>query len=162
MSGNKADIEDNLLNKYDDLLDSFSGEEEDNDEKYTDNFLENIFVEEKKLLISMGFKEDLIAKVYKNIHPVNLQEALDYLNKNENDKFIHSFIPNDRNVCLICEEKQSAHAGEISKDDDDDIIPITNRVFRDSLEKYREKKEPKKLAHIIIYIKQNAEFVVMK
>ena len=153
MSGNKADIEDNLLNKYDDLLDSFSGEE-DNDEKYTDNFLENIFVEEKNILISMGFKEDLIAKVYKNIHPVNLQEALDYLNKNENDKFIHSFIPNDRNVCLICEEKQSAHAGEISKDDDedDDIIPITNRVFRDSLEKYREKKEPKKTgAYYYIY-----------
>ena len=151
MSENRIDKEDNLLIEDDHFID-FSGEEEENEGNDKDNFLENVYLEEKKILISMGFKEDLISKIYKNIHPVNLQEALDYLNKNEKDKFIHSFIPNDRNVCLICEEKQNAHAGEISKDEDDDIIPITDRVYRDSLDKYREKKEPKKaLAYYNIY-----------
>ena len=141
MSENNIDKEDNLLIKNEEFFDSL--DEEENEDNDKDNYFENI-LEEKKLLISMGFKEDLISRVYKNIHPVNLQEALDYLNKDANDKFIHSFIPNDRNVCLICEEKQNDHAGEIIKDEEDNIIPITNRVYRDSLEKYREKKEPKK------------------
>ena len=105
----------------------------------------DIYTEEKSLLISMGFNEDLINKIYKNIHPVNLQEALDYLNIDSNNKFIHSFIPNDRNVCLICEEKRNAHSSESSKIDEEDI-PLTsiNRVYKDSLEKYREKKENRK------------------
>ena len=35
----------------------------------------------------MGFPEDLIKKVYKNIHPVNIQEAIGYMNKDDNNKF---------------------------------------------------------------------------
>ena len=93
----------------------------------------------------MGFNEDLITKVYKNIHPINLQEAIDYMNKNNNNKFLHSFIPNNNNVCLICEEKRDAHDTTndlLQIEDDEDDIEIPNyRIYKDSLEKYREKKE---------------------
>ena len=125
---------------------NFNDNEEDNESlNKGNNNLEIIYSEEKNLLKNMGFNEDLINKIYKNIHPVNLQEALDYLNTDSNNKFIHSFIPNDRDVCLICEEKRNMHASESSNIEDDDfVLPTINRVYRDSLEKYREKKENRK------------------
>ena len=132
----------NLINK-DDYYETSTGEEEKDDRH---KIIENIYLDEKNVLISMGFQEDLIKKVYKNIHPVNLQEAIDYMNKDDKDKFIHSFIPNnDNNICLICEEKRNAHASETfefndNDEEEDEIMPTTNIVIRDSLEKYREKK----------------------
>ena len=152
---------DNFENKYENFIekdDSFDFFDEENNDKEIINInnndiIQNIYLEEKNTLISMGFKEDLINKIYKNIHPVNLQEALDYLNKDEKDKFTHSFIPNNRNVCLICEEKRNAHAdGTLITDDVNDFIaPTTNRVHRDSLEKYRERKGSKKGGYSYLY-----------
>ena len=67
----------------------------------------------------MGFPKDLIDKIYSVMHPENLEEALDYLNKNDKDKFTHSYIPNNTtNVCSICGYKRADHA----VDDIDDII----------------------------------------
>ena len=117
----------------------------DNDYDIKDNsFSTNLYFKDQKTLISMGFNESLINKVYKNIRPVNLQEAIDYLNTDENNKFIHSFIPNEKNLCLICEESQYKHAGETPKIEDDISLPVTNIVHKDSLEKNKEKKEAKK------------------
>ena len=39
--------------------------------------------EEKEFLKGMGFEPDLVETIYKNINPIDLQEALDFLNKNQ-------------------------------------------------------------------------------
>ena len=66
-------------------------------------------IEEKQLLYEMGFKSNLINTIYNNMHPVDLQEALDYLNKNDQGRFTHSYIENDRFVCAICSQGRHAH-----------------------------------------------------
>lgn len=122
--------------------------------KVTDIHNNEMIKEEKKTLKEMGYKEDLINKIYNNIHPVSLQEALDYLNKDDKDKFIHSFVPNDRNICLICEEKRSAHAGELQESKDSERLLVTPnpvKVRRDSLEKKKDKKDQKKNRYSYLY-----------
>jgi len=86
---------------------------------------------EKESLENMGFPRPLIDKIYSVMHPANIEEALDYLNKNDKDKFTHSYIPNASNVCSICGYKRSDH--QI-----DDLINAP-------VEKKEEKKEEKKL-----------------
>ena len=66
-------------------------------------------IEEKQLLYDMGFKSNLINTIYNNMHPIDLQEALDYLNKNDQGRFTHSYIENDRFVCAICSQGRHAH-----------------------------------------------------
>ena len=39
--------------------------------------------EERELLKGMGFEEDMINTIYKNMNPIDIQEAIDFLNKNE-------------------------------------------------------------------------------
>ena len=66
--------------------------------------------DDKATLESMGFARDLIDKIYSVMHPESLDEALDYLNKNDKDKFTHSYIQdNTSNVCSICGYKRSDH-----------------------------------------------------
>ena len=66
--------------------------------------------DDKATLESMGFARDLIDKIYSVMHPESLDEALDFLNKNDKDKFTHSYIPNNTsNVCSICGYKRSDH-----------------------------------------------------
>ena len=66
-------------------------------------------IEEKQLLYDMGFKSSLINTIFNNMHPIDLQEALDYLNKNDKGKFTHSYIENERFVCTICSQGRYAH-----------------------------------------------------
>ena len=66
-------------------------------------------IEEKKMLYDMGFKFQLINTIYNNMHPVDIQEALDYLNKNDKGKFTHSYLENDRFICAICSQGRDAH-----------------------------------------------------
>ena len=70
-------------------------------------------VEEKQMLYDMGFKSQLINTIYNNIHPIDLQEALDYLNKNDQGKFTHSYIENERFVCAICSQGRYAHENTV-------------------------------------------------
>ena len=90
--------------------------------------------DDKATLESMGFQKELIDKIYSVMHPENLDEALDYLNKNDKDKFTHSYIPNNTsNVCSICGYKRSDHdVGDI-----DDLISDKPLIE----EKKEEKKE---------------------
>ena len=60
----------------------------------------------------MGFQNALIDKIYSSMHPATIEDALDYLNKNDNDKFTHIYISNNLNLCVICGCGRSAHAGE--------------------------------------------------
>ena len=91
--------------------------------------------DDKATLESMGFARDLIDKIYSVMHPESLDEALDYLNKNDKDKFTHSYIPNNTsNVCSICGYKRSDHdIGGI----DIDLIQLPPHLE----EKKEEKKE---------------------
>ena len=67
---------------------------------------------EKELLLSMGFEKNLIDIIYKNMNPIDLQEALDYLNKNEKGQFTHSFLINENNVCTICGKGRNDHESD--------------------------------------------------
>ena len=85
-----------------------------NDEKKDESetpkgFNENYLLSEKKSLEDMGFPRALIDKIYAVIRPANIEEALDYLSRNEKDKFTHSYMPNASNVCSICGYKSSEH-----------------------------------------------------
>ena len=66
-------------------------------------------IEEKQILYEMGFKSNLINTIYNNIHPIDLQEALDFLNKNDQGRFTHSYIENERFICSICNQGRNAH-----------------------------------------------------
>ena len=68
--------------------------------------------QDKLLLIDMGFDKLLVNKIYSTVFPQNIDEAIDYLQKDKNDKFTHSYIANTLNVCSICGKLRSAHAGE--------------------------------------------------
>ena len=85
---------------------------------------------EKDSLESMGFPRPLIDKIYSVMHPANIEEALDYMNKNDNDKFTHSYIPNASNVCSICGYKRSDHQ----------IDDLLNAQVEKKEEKIEEKK----------------------
>ena len=89
--------------------------------------------EEKELLKGMGFEPDLVEIIYKNMNPIDLQEALDYLNKNEKGQFTHSYLVNENNVCAICGKGRNAHESDtlfvendkndiLEENDEDDFI----------------------------------------
>ena len=126
------DINKNLIDKEEntqtvELKDSVALDvknEENNDEAMDD----------KAVLESMGFPKELINRIYSVMHPANLEEALDYLNKNDRDKFTHSYIANNLNVCSICGYKRSDHAL-------DDILQNMDNIEE---EKEEEKKEEEK------------------
>ena len=124
--------------------------------------------EEKELLKGMGFEEDLINTIYKNMNPIDLQEALDFLNKNEKGQFTHSFLINENNICTICGKGRDAHESDTLfiedtdnslEDDDekndfiDDLLghrkSVSNRFrayedsYRNSIGKDKKKEEDK-------------------
>jgi hypothetical protein len=66
---------------------------------------------DKLALTKMGYDKKLVDIIYKNAYPVNIDEALDYLYKNEHDDFIHSFIYTTNGLCAICEQEEEKHSG---------------------------------------------------
>ena len=79
--------------------------------------------EEKELLKGMGFEEDLINTIYKNMNPIDIQEAIDFLNKNERGQFTHSFLINENNVCTICGKGRNAHESDLLFIEDNNDSP---------------------------------------
>ena len=74
------------------------------------------------------------------MNPIDLQEALDYLNKNEKGKFTHSFLVNENNVCTICGKGRSEHESDVlfvenDNNDNDDSIENDEEIddFLDDL-----------------------------
>ena len=65
---------------------------------------------DKNILESMGFPRNLIDRIYSVMHPANIEEALDYLSKNDKDKFTHSYLADQSNLCSICGCKRSEHS----------------------------------------------------
>ena len=77
----------------------------------TNNALDKNY-QDKLLLVDMGFEKLLVDRIYRTVYPNNIEEALDYLQKDDNDRFTHSYVPNNLNVCSICGKLRTAHAGE--------------------------------------------------
>ena len=75
--------------------------------------------EEKELLKGMGFEENIINTIYRNMNPVDLQEAIDFLNTNHRGQFTHSFLVNDNNLCTICGKGRNAHESDTVFVEDD-------------------------------------------
>ena len=95
--------------------------------------------EEKVLLKGMGFEPDLVDIIYKNMNPIDLQEALDFLNKNEKGQFTHSYLVNENNVCTICGKGREAHESDtlfvenndnLSDDDEDEKDDLVDDILR--------------------------------
>ena len=113
------------------------------DDKNLDNTAGNTFSgdksEEKELLKGMGFEPDLVDIIYKNMNPIDIQEALDFLNKNEKGQFTHSYLVNENNVCTICGKGRNAHESDtlfvednddLSGSDEDEKKDFINEVLR--------------------------------
>ena len=113
------------------------------DDKNLDNTPGNAFSgdksEEKELLKGMGFESDLVDIIYKNMNPIDIQEALDFLNKNEKGQFTHSYLVNENNVCTICGKGRNAHESDtifvedddnLSGSDDEENKDFVNEVLR--------------------------------
>ena len=114
-------IDDNLLEANDDEEIKINAKIPK--QKINSEVQDNINPEEKLLLKEMGFEEELINTIYKNMHPINLQEALDYLNKNEKGQFTHSFLINENNVCTICGKGRKDHESDpLFVEDNNDTV----------------------------------------
>ena len=74
----------------------------------------NVIKNDKLSLEEMGFDRNLIDLIYRNAYPVNIDEALDYLYKNDENLFIHSYITTISGNCAICGEKESSHSKSIN------------------------------------------------
>ena len=89
---------------------------------------------DKETLYEMGFKANLINTIYNNMHPNDIQDALDFLNKNNKGKFTHSYLENDRFVCSICGEGRYAHESEalfIDNNRNDENNDLNNNINND-------------------------------
>jgi len=102
---NKREVSDESLNNY-----SFSS---------NNSFYENLELETKKdiiFLIKSGYNKKMVIKLYIFAKPSNLNEAVNYLTK-ENGIYQHIFYnsSDDEDSCEICGEKKAVHINEITK-----------------------------------------------
>ena len=65
---------------------------------------------DRKALEEKGYDISLIDAIYRNACPVNIDEALDYLYKNEENLFTHPYISTSSGLCAICEQKDILHS----------------------------------------------------
>ena len=88
--------------------------------------------EDKNLLISMGFQEDFVNKVYLNFKPNNIETALNLLTENEG-VFLHAFVRSEQNklLCDICNKPKKNHIDFV--DNDSEIINSDNEDIKDEL-----------------------------
>ena len=94
--------------------------------------------QDKLLLIDMGFDKLLVNKIYSTVFPQNIDEAIDYLQKDKNDKFTHSYIANTLNVCSICGKLRTAHANE-------SLLMEQERVREEERERQRQRERRERL-----------------
>ena len=83
------------------------------------SFYEKLDIETKKdiiFLIKSGYDKRTIIKLYILIKPSNINEAVQYLTK-ENGKYQHIFYNSSKNrdICEICGEEKIIHIDDISK-----------------------------------------------
>ena len=99
---NNSNEKDNLINVYNRReLDSTASLYENFDPK-NENDLE--------IIVSMGYDKKMAKKVYILLKPKNINEALDFLTK-ENNIYQHDFMERHgkNDVCFICGESSKNH-----------------------------------------------------
>ena len=121
---NKKEDEDSIivvdLDKNDKKDDDFEDDDEEKEIEEDNNINEETpgrksidrTAQDKLLLVDMGFDKLLVDRIYSRVFPTNLEDALDYLQKDDNDKYTHSYIADDLGLCSICGKIRSVHAGE--------------------------------------------------
>ena len=119
---NRREVSDESLNNY-----SFSS---------NDSFYENLELETKKdiiFLIKSGYNKKLVIKLYIFAKPSNLNEAVNYLTK-ENGIYQHIFVnsSNDEDSCEICGDKKINHINEINKSSN---ISFNSSIYMDCKQK---------------------------
>ena len=67
---------------------------------------------DKLSLIKIGYDKNLVDIIFKNAFPANIDECLDYLYKNSDNLFTHSYISTKSGKCAICEQKKYDHSTE--------------------------------------------------
>ena len=100
MLENEIDIKENLLEPQKDSISL-----EVNDKKKL-----TPLEADKLSLIKIGYDKDLVDIIYKNAFPANIDECLDYLHKNSDNLFTHSYISTKLGICAICEQNKLAHS----------------------------------------------------
>ena len=77
----------------------------ENEEYINSHLYKTNYYNEYKILEDMGFNKLMIKKVYAYINPKSLEEAIQFMNKNNNNIYQHEFFPYKDNKCFYCEEE---------------------------------------------------------
>jgi len=72
------------------------------------NLIENFEGISKKLII-MGIKPKIVMNSFLVYKYTNIDNAIEFLCKNQEGEYNHKFIPSDGNKCFICEEEEKNH-----------------------------------------------------
>ena len=92
-------------------------------------------------LEEMGFNKLMIKKVYAYINPKSLEEAIQFMNKNNNNIYQHEFFPNKDNKCFYCEEEPKYHINYIENIKIENIIENELKDKKNLKDDYLEKKD---------------------
>ncbi len=101
--------------------------------------------ENKNQLISMGFPNDFVDKVYLNFKPNNLETALNLLTENEG-VFLHIFIENEENklICDICNKPKKNHI---------DFVDNESEIINNDIEDIKDESDTKSVSRAAQKIK---------
>ena len=111
-------------------------------EEYINSYLYNTnYYNEYKILQEMGFNKLMIKKVYAYINPKSLEEAIQFMNKNNNNIYQHEFFPYKDNKCFYCEEEPKYHINYIENIKNENIIENELKDKIPLKDDYFEKKE---------------------
>ena len=74
-------------------------------------------IEDKNILLEMGFSLEIINKIYFHFRPRNIETALNLLNERDGIVY-HAFIVNEDNnsICEICNKPRRNHLDYIEND----------------------------------------------
>ena len=119
----KDDIQDNLLEEEKNKNFIILNINNNNEEK-------NPIDLDKSELVEKGYDKDLIDKIYKNAFPVNIKEALDFLKKNDDNKFTHLYMETSSGKCAICEKDKSSHTNDFKPEyNRNDTLKLSNKYY---------------------------------
>ena len=94
---------------------------EDNDMNYLRSTMVRTHLDDINLLEDMGFPYTLIRKVYSFLRPQTLEQAIQYMTK-ENGIYQHEFREGkktEENLCFLCGEEKKYHMDYIPEDENE-------------------------------------------
>ena len=92
-------------------------------EEYINSYLYNTnYYNEYEILQEMGFNNVMIKRVYTYIKPKSIEDAIQFMNKNNYNIYQHEFFPYKNNKCFYCEEEQKYHINYIENLKKENII----------------------------------------